>query len=57
MKQEKLSVSQSLMRARELEIEAVCLGACGYAPMLQCGNEYYEKLDEAKVDSLLNNLK
>ena len=38
-------------------VEAECLGACGYAPMLQCGDEYYENLDEAKVDQLLNNLK
>lgn len=38
-------------------VEAECLGACGYAPMLQCGDEYYENLDEAKVDELLNSLK
>jgi NADH-quinone oxidoreductase subunit E len=38
-------------------VEAECLGACGYAPMLQCGDEYYEKLDEAKVDRILQELK
>jgi NADH-quinone oxidoreductase subunit E len=38
-------------------VEAECLGACGYAPMLQCGDEYYENLDEGKVDRLLEELK
>jgi NADH-quinone oxidoreductase subunit E len=38
-------------------VEAECLGACGYAPMLQCGDEYYENLDEAKVDRILEELK
>ncbi|MSP58242.1 MAG: NAD(P)H-dependent oxidoreductase subunit E [Flavobacteriaceae bacterium] len=30
-----------------------CLGACGYAPMLQAGNQYHEHLTEEKIDSLL----
>lgn len=30
-----------------------CLGACGGAPMLQCGAEYHENLTEAKIDSLI----
>ncbi|MFP9117100.1 NADH-quinone oxidoreductase subunit NuoE [Flavobacterium sp. RNTU_13] len=30
-----------------------CLGACGYAPMLQLGDHYYEKLDAAKMDQLI----
>lgn len=30
-----------------------CLGACGYAPMMQVGDHYYEHLTEEKVDSLL----
>lgn len=38
-------------------VETECLGACGYAPMLQCGDEYYENLDEAKVDRILSELK
>lgn len=38
-------------------VEAECLGACGYAPMLQCGDEYHENLDEEKVDRLLGELK
>jgi NADH-quinone oxidoreductase subunit E len=31
-----------------------CLGACGYAPMLQLGDYYYEKLDRAKMDQLID---
>jgi len=32
-----------------------CLGACGYAPMLQVGEHYHEFLDsEEKIDQLLN---
>jgi NADH-quinone oxidoreductase subunit E len=27
-----------------------CLGACGYAPMMQVGEFYHEHLDEAKMD-------
>ena len=30
-----------------------CLGACGYAPMLQCGHKYHEHLTEEKVDELI----
>jgi NADH-quinone oxidoreductase subunit E len=30
-----------------------CLGACGYAPMLQAGEEFHEHLTEAKVDELI----
>ena len=33
-----------------------CLGSCGTAPMLQCGAEYYEDLNEEKVDDLLKKL-
>ncbi|MFI5171448.1 MAG: NADH-quinone oxidoreductase subunit NuoE [Chitinophagales bacterium] len=34
-----------------------CLGACGYAPMFQIGEKFYEHLTEQKVDELLNKLK
>ncbi|MFN4122859.1 MAG: NADH-quinone oxidoreductase subunit NuoE [Flavobacteriales bacterium] len=35
-----------------------CLGACGYAPMLQVGERYHEFLDsEEKIDQLLQNLR
>lgn len=30
-----------------------CLGACGYAPMFQVGETFYENLTEEKVDALL----
>jgi NADH-quinone oxidoreductase subunit E len=38
-------------------VEAECLGSCGTAPMMQIGDKYYENLDEAKVDKILNELK
>jgi NADH-quinone oxidoreductase subunit E len=31
-----------------------CLGACGYAPMLQLGDFYKENLDKQKVDQLID---
>ena len=35
-----------------------CLAACGYSPMLQCGEHYHEFLDsEEKVDALLVELR
>jgi len=30
-----------------------CLGACGYAPMMQLGVNYSEHLTEAKVDAII----
>lgn len=36
---------------------AECLGACGYAPMMQLGNTYRENLTIEKVDELLEELK
>jgi NADH-quinone oxidoreductase subunit E len=30
-----------------------CLGACGYAPMLQAGEQFHEHLTEEKVDALI----
>lgn len=30
-----------------------CLGACGYAPMMQVGDHFHEHLTPAKVDELL----
>ena len=32
---------------------AECLGACGYAPMLQCGNKYHEHLTKERVDEII----
>ena len=36
---------------------AECLGACGYAPMLQLGDFYQEHLTEAKIDQLIADCK
>jgi len=30
-----------------------CLGACGYAPMMQLGNIYKEHLTPEKIDAIL----
>ncbi len=30
-----------------------CLGACGYAPMLQAGEKFHEHLTEEKIDQLI----
>ncbi|MFN8286535.1 MAG: NAD(P)H-dependent oxidoreductase subunit E [Chitinophagales bacterium] len=34
-----------------------CLGACGYAPMLQLGDYYHEFLTPAKMDKLIDDCK
>lgn len=34
-----------------------CLGACGYAPMMQLGDYYHEHLNEEKVDQLIADCK
>ncbi|MFT4169112.1 MAG: NAD(P)H-dependent oxidoreductase subunit E [Dysgonomonas sp.] len=34
-----------------------CLGACGYAPMLQLGDFYHERLTEDKFDALVEDCK
>jgi NADH-quinone oxidoreductase subunit E len=31
-----------------------CLGACGYAPMMQLGKNYREHLTKEKVDSIIS---
>lgn len=36
---------------------AECLGSCGTGPMMQVGDNYYELLDEEKVDQILENFK
>lgn len=52
-----IKVGETTPDKRFTLVEAECLGACGYAPMLQCGDEYYENLDEAKVDKILEELR
>lgn len=34
--------------------EVECLGACGYAPMMQVGEFFHEHLTEAKIDQFLD---
>lgn len=36
--------------------EVECLGACVYAPMLQIGHQYYEKLTPEKLDQIIEGL-
>jgi len=33
-----------------------CLGACGGAPMMQIGKQYYENLTPELIDSILEGL-
>lgn len=52
-----IGVGETTPDQRFTLVEAECLGACGYAPMMQVGDEYYEHLDEAKVDAILDGMK
>lgn len=52
-----IKVGETTPDKRFTLVEAECLGACGYAPMMQVGDEYYENLDERKVDKILSELK
>ena len=36
--------------------EVECLGACGGAPMMQVGHNYYESLTPEKIDKILESL-
>lgn len=36
--------------------ETECMGACGFAPMVAIGEEYYENLTPQKVDEILEKL-
>ena len=53
----KIRVGQTTPDERFTLIEAECLGSCGTAPMMQVGDEYYENLDEAKVDEIMSKLR
>ena len=37
--------------------EVECMGSCGTAPMIAVNEDYYENLNNKKVDQLLNSLK
>jgi len=52
-----IGVGETTSDRRFTLVEAECLGSCGTAPMMQVGDEYYENLDEAKLDKILSDLK
>jgi NADH-quinone oxidoreductase subunit E len=52
-----VGVGETTPDGRFTLVEAECLGSCGTAPMMQVGDEYYENLDESKVDAILSGLK
>ena len=37
-------------------VEVECLGACVNAPMIQINNDYYEDLDEKKIDKIIDQI-
>ena len=47
------STKDNLFTLREVE----CLGACVNAPVVQINDDYYEKLDSAKIQKILHELK
>ena len=52
-----IGVGETTSDQRFTLVEAECLGACGGAPAMQVGDTYYENLDTAKIDTILNELK
>jgi NADH-quinone oxidoreductase subunit E len=56
---EKLGISEGETTADGLFTlkPAECLGACGYAPMMQLGKHFKEHLTKEKVDSLIAELR
>jgi NADH-quinone oxidoreductase subunit E len=56
--QEKLKIrpgettTNGLFTLKEVE----CLGGCGYAPAMQINMEFYEKLTEQKIDTIIDEL-
>jgi NADH-quinone oxidoreductase subunit E len=47
------STADGLFEVRGVE----CLGACGYAPMMQLGDFYQEHLTPEKIDQLIDDCK
>lgn len=52
-----IKVGETTPDGRFTLAEAECLGSCGTAPAMQVGDRYYESLDAAKVDQILDQLK
>ena len=44
------TTADGLFTVKEVE----CLGACGYAPMMQLGKNYREHLTKEKVDAIID---
>ena len=38
-------------------MEVECLGACVNAPMIQINDDYFEDLDEQKLEKIIENIK
>lgn len=53
----KIGIGETTPDKRFTLVEAECLGACGGAPAMQVDDTYYEHLDPAKIDSILDELK
>lgn len=51
-----INVGETTPDNRFTLVEAECLGSCGTAPVIQIGERYYENLDTAKVDTILDEL-
>ena len=51
-----IKVGETSPDGRITLLEAECLAACGGAPMLVCGNQYFENLTPDQLDSLLDQL-
>jgi NADH-quinone oxidoreductase subunit E len=47
------TTSDGLFTLKEVE----CLGACGYAPVMQINTEFYEHLTEEKTDEIIDRLR
>jgi NADH-quinone oxidoreductase subunit E len=52
----KITAGETTPDRRFTLVEAECLGSCGTSPVMQIGDRYYENLDVARVDKILNEL-
>ncbi|MEW6510038.1 MAG: NADH-quinone oxidoreductase subunit NuoE [Bacteroidota bacterium] len=52
-----IGVGQSTPDGKFTLVETECLGSCGTAPVMQIGDQYYEQLDDARVDKILSELR
>ena len=51
-----IKAGETTLDQRFTLVETECLGSCGTAPVIQIGDEYFENLDEGKVDKILQSL-